>query len=167
MPGSPPWPTHRARRPGGGGHGPGGPGGPGGPPGGGNGGFPPFGSGPNPGKSRTSGREGLQVLPVGRWWDDKQVGQAIGLRKDQKKSMDKIFDANKAAIVDSYRNLLNEQSKLDALTRQPQVDKNLTFAGIDAVNQARAALEKAKTELLLQIHQQLDADQLARLQNLH
>ncbi len=81
--------------------------------------------------------------------------------------MDKIFDANKAAIVDSYRNLLNEQSKLDALTRQPQVDKNLTFAGIDAVNQARAALEKAKTELLLQIHQQLDADQLARLQNLH
>ncbi len=164
----------QGKPPGGGGpggppHGPGGPGGPGGPPGGGfgGGGFPPPGSASNPGTSANSSRGGIQVGPVGRWWDDKQVVQAIGLRKDQQKSMDAIFNANKAAIIASYKTLLNEQARLDALTRQSEVDKNQTFAGIDAVSQARAALEKANTAMLLQIRQQLDAEQLAKLHNLH
>ncbi len=163
----------QGKPPGGGGpggppHGPGGPGGPGGPPpGGGGGGFPLPGSGSNPATSSNSARGGLQVGPVGRWWDDKQVVKTIGLRKDQQKSMDTIFNANKAAIVASYKTLLTEQARLDALTRQSQVDKNQTFASIDAVSQARASLEKANAQMLLQIRQQLDTEQLTRLQNLH
>jgi len=150
-------------------HGPGGPGSSGGPnsPGG-----PPPPSGgpgnqpPNPGAGATSGaaRAGSPFGPPGRWWDDKAVSSAIGLRKDQQKKMDAIFDASKPAILSSYKTLLSEQAKLDALNKQPQADTASLFATIDAVNQARASLQKATTEMLLQIRSQMAPDQILKLQ---
>ena len=155
---------------GGGQHGPGGggPGGfgfPGAPPSNGRNGLPPFSTG-NPAGSASAPRSGLQVGPVGRWWDDKKVAQAIGLRKEQQKRMDSIFNANKPALLDSYKALEREQAHLDTMTRQRQVDKASMFAGIDSVSQARAALEKANSELLLQIRQELDPDQIDKLEKL-
>jgi Spy/CpxP family protein refolding chaperone len=156
---------------GGGQHGPGG-GGPGGfgVPGGGsssNGrnGPPPFSTG-NPTGNVSAPRSGLQVGPIGRWWDDRKVAQSIGLRKDQQKRMDSIFKANKPALLESYKALEREKARLNTMTRQRQVDKASMFAGIDSVSQARAALEKANTELLLQIRQELDPDQIEKLEKL-
>jgi Spy/CpxP family protein refolding chaperone len=102
--------------------------------------------------------------PVGRWWDDKSVAQTVGLRKDQQKKMDTIFNANKPAILDSYKTFLNEQAKLDALEKDPQTDKTRLFAAIDAVSQARASLQKATAQMLLQIRQQMDPDQITKLE---
>jgi Spy/CpxP family protein refolding chaperone len=109
---------------------------------------------------------GLQFGPEGRWWDDKSVERSIGLRKDQKQRMDKIFDANKPAILASYKAFLGEQSKLDALNKDSQVDKTRLFAAIDAVSQARAALQKANSQMLLDIRKELDPDQMDKLEKL-
>ena len=104
--------------------------------------------------------------PVGRWWDDRQTVQAIGLNRDQQKKMDSIFNANKPAILTSYSTLEQEKAKLAALEKAPQVDNARVFAQIDAVSKARASLEKATTQMLLQIRRQMDADQIAKLQKL-
>ena len=143
-------------------HTPGTPGGPGGPPANG-------GPGNQPGGLGTSvvSRGGMQFGPPGRWWDDKSVTHAVGLRQDQQRKMDSIFDANKSAILNSYRSLLSEQTKLDALNKQSQPDSRQVLATIDAVNQARASLEKATTEMLLQIRSQMDSSQIQKLQSLH
>ena len=109
---------------------------------------------------------GLQIGPEGRWWDDKPVERSIGLRKDQKQRMDRIFDANKPAIVASYKAFLSEQSKLDALNKDPQLDKARLFAAIDAVSQARASLQKANSQMLLDIRKELDPDQIDKLEKL-
>ena len=145
------------------GGGPGGPGAPGGPGG--------FGAAPPPSitGSTHTGRDthsALQLGPVGRWWDDKTVVQAIGLRRDQQKKMDAIFGENKQAILDSYKTFLSEQAKLDALSRNPKADQAKLFAAIDAVSQARAGLQKATTQMLLQVRQQMDPDQIAKLDKL-
>ena len=122
--------------------------------------------GPPPGspESTSTMRGGLQLGPPGRWWDDKSFAKAIGLRKDQQKKMDSVFNANKSAILETYRSLVREESKLEAATREPQLDKSKIFAGIDAVNQARAAAEKAKAQMLLQIRQEMDVDQVGRME---
>jgi Spy/CpxP family protein refolding chaperone len=109
---------------------------------------------------------GLQIGPEGRWWDDKPVERSIGLRKDQKQRMGKIFDANKPAIVASYKAFLSEQSKLDALNKDPQLDKARLFAAIDAVSQARASLQKANSQMLLDLRKELDPDQIDKLEKL-
>jgi hypothetical protein len=94
----------------------------------------PSGAGPNSSGPSNAGRpasvttaSGVKLGPPGRWWDDKATIQTVGLRRDQQKKMDAIFDA---------------------------------------VNQARAALEKANTQMLLQIQAQLEPTQLKKLDSL-
>jgi hypothetical protein len=80
--------------------------------------------------------------------------------------MDATFNANKPAILASYKAFLSEQSKLEKIGKDPQVDQARLFAAIDAVNQARASLQKATSQMLLQIRQQMDPDQIAKLEKL-
>ena len=115
--------------------------------------------------SVTSG-SGIKLGPPGRWWDDKTFIHEIGLSAAQQKKMDSIFNANKGAIIDTYKAFEKQQAALQALSKNPQADKAAMFAAIDAVSQARAALEKANTQMLLQIRDQLDAAQMEKLERL-
>ena len=92
--------------------------------------------------------------------------RTIGLSTDQQKKMDVVFNANKPAILATYKTFLAEQAKLDAISKQSQVDQSKMFAAIDAVSQARVALQKANTQMLLQIREQMNADQIAKLEAL-
>jgi hypothetical protein len=114
----------------------------------------------------TTQRNALQFGPVGRWWDDRSVVQAIGLRREQQKRMDAIFDRNKPAILDSYKVFLRAQTDLTAANKDPQAGKDRLFAAIDAVNQARASLQKATSAMLLQIKQEMDPEQVNKLENI-
>lgn len=121
---------------------------------------------PGHGKTAEQGHNALQFGPVGRWWDDKSVMQKIGLRHDQQKKMDAIFDANKPAILDSYKVFLKAQAHLTAVNKDPQADKATVFSAIDAVNQARGSLQKATSAMLLQIRKEMDPDQIEKLQKI-
>ena len=141
------------------GMGPGGPGSPGGPGG-------SHTQSPGGGKNVGTQRNALQFGPVGRWWDDKSVIRSIGLRQDQQKTMDSIFDANKPAIVNNYKAFLKAQSQLEAINKDPKSDKTQVFAAIDAVNDARSSLQKATSAMLLQIREQMDNSQIEKLEKL-
>ena len=150
----------RPGAPGGPGGGPGGPGGQGGP-------REPRHSEHSKGRPAANApRNGLQFGPVGRWWDDRSVVQAIGLRREQQKRMDAIFDQHKPAILDSYKAFLKAQSDLTTANKAPEANKDRLFTAIDAVNQARASLQKATSAMLLQIRQEMDPDQVNKLENI-
>lgn len=117
-------------------------------------------------EARVPPRNALQFGPVGRWWDDRSVIQAIGLRREQQKRMDAIFDSHKPAILDSYKGFLKAQSNLTTVNKDPQADKDRVFAAIDAVNQARSALQKATSAMLLQIRQEMDPEQIHKLEKI-
>jgi Spy/CpxP family protein refolding chaperone len=126
------------------------------------GGAPPAGRAADVPRSSTH----TSLGPPGRWWDDRNFAMSIGLTKDQQHKMDAIFNKSKPALLDKYNSLQMEQSKLEALMNLPQPDKQRLFTQIDAVNQARAALEKVNTQMLLQIRQQMQPEQVARLDKL-
>ena len=111
-------------------------------------------------------RNALQFGPVGRWWDDRSVIQAVGLRREQQKRMDAIFDQHKPTILDNYKGFLKAQSDLTAANKDPQANKDRLFTAIDAVNQARASLQKATSAMLLQIRQEMDPDQVNKLEKI-
>ena len=139
---------------------------PGGPPGqgpGDRGGSPPPNSPGSEGTTSTM-RGGLQLGPPGRWWDDKGFAKSLGLRLDQKEKMDTIFNANKGTILLRYQSLQQEEARLEDATRQPQLDETAIFAGIDRVAQARASLEKANAHMLMLIRQEMDKNQIERLE---
>ena len=58
--------------------------------------------------------------------------------------MDTIFNANKPAILAAYKSFLAEQAKLDALSKQPQVDQTRMFAAIDSVRSGQGIFRKGQ-----------------------
>ena len=80
--------------------------------------------------------------------------------------MDAIFDANKPAILDSYKVFLNAQTHLTTVNKNPQASEDQVFAAIDAVNQARSSLQKATSSMLLQIRKEMNPDQIAKLEKI-
>jgi Spy/CpxP family protein refolding chaperone len=121
---------------------------------------------PPPKRANVTSPNGIKLGPPGRWWDDKTFVHAIGLSRDQQKKMDTIFNANKPAIIETYKTYEKQQAALAAISKDPNADKEKLFAAIDAVNEARAALQKANTQMLLEIRQQLDAEQVEKLERI-
>ena len=123
---------------------------------------------PSPGSgsrgTNSSMRGGLQLGPPGRWWDDKSFAKSLGLSKEQQKKMDAVFNSSKSSLLENYKALQREESKLEKATREARPDEARIFAGIDAVAQARAALEKANAHMLLLVRQEMDVDQIARME---
>jgi hypothetical protein len=104
--------------------------------------------------------------PVGRWWDDRAYARTLGLRPEQKKRMDALFNANRGELTERFQALREEESRLEAATRDTRLSQESLFGQMDRVAQARDALEKVNTRLMQDLKQELDADQAARLQSL-
>ncbi len=148
----------------GGGPGGGGPGGPGGP----GGGMVP----PHNGFMGDRGampiapppmRSGPQLGLSGRWWDDGKTVKHLNLRNDQQKKMDDIFNANRTSLLTLYDNLQREESRLTSMSPKELQDEAKVFAQIDRVAAASAELEKERAHVQIQIRQQMDPDQLNKL----
>jgi Spy/CpxP family protein refolding chaperone len=112
---------------------------------------------------RSTMRGGLQLGPPGRWWDDKEFAQELGLSAAQAKRMDEIFQANRGTLLQLYRSLEQQESILEQLTQGNHLREEPIFQQIDRVSGARAALEKASAHMLLQIRKQMTEEQTARL----
>lgn len=106
---------------------------------------------------------GLQLGLGGRWWDDSKTIKHLGLRSDQQRRMDDIFEANKPKLLGLLGNLQREETNLASLPPGDLQDEAKVFAAIDRVSEARNELEKAYAHQLLQIRQQLDPGQLEQL----
>ena len=109
---------------------------------------------------------GVKLGPSGRWWDDKAARQQVGITHDQQRKMDAIFDANKQTLISTYQEYEKQRANLDALSKNPKVEQSQLFSAIDATNEAKTALQKARTQMLLQIRQQLGSDQITKLDTL-
>ena len=145
------------------GPGPGGPGGPGGPRGF-RGGMGRRGDGPPPPPGGDGPGRMLQGGPGGRWWNNPEMAQRIGVNSDQQKKMDDIFQANRLRLVDLNATLQKEELILEPLVRSDSPDEPKILAQIDKVAQARAELEKANARFLLGIRRTLTPEQWKKLQ---
>jgi len=108
---------------------------------------------------------GLQMGPPGRWWDDKHFVKQLKLTEDQQRHMDVIFEQNRPMLLKRYESLEQEEQRMEALTHAKTLDETALFAQIDRIEQARADLGKATLHYQLQIHNELDAGQIAKLED--
>jgi Spy/CpxP family protein refolding chaperone len=110
---------------------------------------------------------GLQVGPPGRWWDDKHFAKQLKLSDDQQRHMDSIFEQNRSTLLKRYENLEQEEQRMEAMTHAKTLDESALFAQIDRIEQARADLGKATLHYQVQIRNELDQDQLSKLEDQH
>lgn len=106
---------------------------------------------------------GPQLGLSGRWWDDRSTAKTLSLRKDQKQRMDQIFNSSKGTLLNSLDNLQREEDKLSSMSQKDRQDENKVMAAMQRVEEARADLARQTVHMQVQIRQQLDPDQLNKL----
>jgi Spy/CpxP family protein refolding chaperone len=116
------------------------------------------------GRNPVGMHAGLQLGPPGRWWDDKHFVKQLHLSDDQQRHMDAIFEQNRGMLVKRYEALQQEEQHMESLTHAKTLDESALFAQIDRIEQARADLGKATTHYLVQLHNELDQDQISKLE---
>lgn len=99
-----------------------------------------------------------------RWWNDQKTAKQLSLRREQQQRMDRIFDGNRNNLTSLYNNLQAEETKLRSLSSKDREDETKLLAAIDRVTQARAQLQKASGQIVVQLHQQLDAPQISLME---
>ena len=107
----------------------------------------------------------LQLGPPGRWWNDPNIAQRVGLSPEQVKKMDDIFTANRLRLIDRMAAVQKEETIMEPLVAADPPDENKVLSQIDKVAQARAELEKANARMLLELRGQLKHDQWLKLQS--
>jgi Spy/CpxP family protein refolding chaperone len=108
---------------------------------------------------------GLQVGPPSRWWDDKHFVKQLKLTDDQQRHMDAIFEQNRSTLLKRYESLQQEEQRMEELTHARTLDEASLFAQIDRIEQARADLGKATLHYQMQIRNELDQNQISKLED--
>lgn len=127
--------------------------------------------GPDPGQA--PGRDGFGGPPpmertfhdgrFGRWWNNPEMAQKLGITDQQKKQMDDIFLQHRLKLIDLNANLEKQETLLHPMIEADQPDETKILAQIDAVAQARADLEKANARMLFDLRKTLTPDQWEKL----
>jgi Spy/CpxP family protein refolding chaperone len=133
---------------------------------------PPDHAGPphGPRRERTFMRDremhgpGFHMGPPGRWWDEPDFAQRIGISADQRQKMEDIFNSTRLKLIDLKASLEKEEVSMEPLVQADSPDENKVLAQIDRVAQARAELEKANTRMLFELRRQLTHEQWLKLQ---
>jgi Spy/CpxP family protein refolding chaperone len=108
----------------------------------------------------------FRMGPRGRWWDNTDIAQKLGLSADQQKKMDDIFQQSRLKLIDQHAAVEKEETILEPLLAAEQPDEARILAQIDKVAQSRAELEKANARMLLGLRGVLTTAQWKTLQTL-
>jgi periplasmic protein CpxP/Spy len=130
---------------------------------------PPVAPGENGGPPPMEGRRppmerAFHVGPHGRWWNNPEFAQKLGLTADQQKKMEAVFEQSRPNLMDLSAAVHKEEAAMEPLLAADQPDEAKTLAQIDRVAQARAELERANGRMLLGLRRVLTPQQWKTLQ---
>jgi len=105
-------------------------------------------------------------LAGGQFWNNPNVVKQLNLTDDQRKAMDGILQDHRMKLIDLHANLERAEVAMGPLMKADTPDRGAIEAQIDKVVQARAALEKANSQFLLDLRMQLKPEQWNQLKTM-
>ncbi|HEV2326350.1 MAG TPA: Spy/CpxP family protein refolding chaperone [Terracidiphilus sp.] len=101
----------------------------------------------------------------GRFWDNPRVATVLKITPDQQKAMDDILFQHREKLIDLRANLQKAELDMEPLMNADEPNRTAIEAQIDKVVAARAALEKANSNFLLDIRMKLTPDQWKQIKS--
>ena len=101
----------------------------------------------------------------GRFWDNPRVAAALKITPNQQKAMDEILFQHREKLIDLRATLQKAELELEPLMNADEPNRAAIEAQIDKVVAARAALEKANSNFLLDLRMKLTPDQWKQIKN--
>ena len=102
-------------------------------------------------------------FPDGKWWKRPRLAAEIGLSADQSREIEKIFLKSRPRLIDLKADLEKKQLTLQSSMEDQAADRRTVEKEIEAVENARAELQKARALMILDMKQILKHDQWERL----
>lgn len=101
--------------------------------------------------------------PDGKWWKNPRVTAELGLSPDQSVEIEKIFVRTRPKLIDLRADLEKKQLDLQVAMDDKTADRSAVEKKIESVEIARAALQKTRALMLLDMKQVLKPDQWEHL----
>jgi Spy/CpxP family protein refolding chaperone len=102
-------------------------------------------------------------MPDGKWWKNPGVAAELGLSQDQSTEIEKVFVRSRPKLIDLKADLEKKQFDLQVAMDDKTADRSAVEKKIEAVEIARAALQKTRALMILDMKQVLKPDQWERL----
>ena len=102
-------------------------------------------------------------MPDGKWWKNPRVAVELGLSPDQSIEIEKIFVRTRPKLIDLRGDLEKKQLDLQVAMEDRTADRSAVEKKIESVENARAALQKTRALMILDMKQVLKPDQWERL----
>lgn len=105
-------------------------------------------------------------VPQGRWWTRPAIAKELGLSPEQKTRLEEIVAERLKVIIDARAAVEKAQVELRQVAQKEPLDVQKARQAFQAVQQARARLEKERFELLLSQRSVLTAEQWQKAQEI-
>jgi len=102
-------------------------------------------------------------LPAGKWWKRPRVAAEINLTSEQAREIESIFARSRPKLIDLKADLEKKQGALQDSLEDPNADRRAIGAQVEAVENARAELQKARILMVLDMRHVLKPQQWGRL----
>jgi len=102
-------------------------------------------------------------FPEGKWWKRPRLAAEINLTADQSRDIDRIFVQARSRLIDLKADLEKKQLSLQTSMEDRGADRKTVEKQIEAVETARAELQKARALMVLDMKQILKPEQWERL----
>lgn len=102
-------------------------------------------------------------MPDGKWWKRPRLAAEINLSPQQERDIEKIFVRTRPRLIDLKADLEKKQLALQVSMENHAADRRAIEKEIEAVENARAELQKARALMILDMKQVLKPDQWDRL----
>ena len=108
---------------------------------------------------------GMGMRPgMGKWWNNPAMAQRLALTEAQVQQMEKAFQEHRARLFELRNNLNGLEAGLEPLIAANRLNEAQITTQIEKIAQARAALEKLNSMMLLDMRRALTAEQWKQLQ---
>ena len=101
----------------------------------------------------------MPEIPVGKWWKRPRVVEMLKITSDQQERLEEIFSKNRRAFIDLKADVERRQIDVEELMAKKDADPKKISSAIDALDQARLRLGKARTMMIVEMKGILTADQ--------
>jgi Spy/CpxP family protein refolding chaperone len=102
-------------------------------------------------------------IPDGKWWKNPNVTSELNLSADQSNEIEKIFVRSRMKLIDLKADLDKKQLDLQEAMQDKSVNRATVEKKIEAVENSRATLQKARAIMILDMKQVLKPEQWDRL----
>jgi len=101
----------------------------------------------------------IPEIPPGKWWKRPRVVESLHVTPDQQERLEEIFAKHRRSFVDLKADVERRQIDVEDLLAKKDSDPKKVSSAMDALDEARLRLGKARTMMIVEMKGVLTADQ--------